>query len=120
MLISLERPDGVFSPFHINLSLSEDSGARSVMFKASDVYLSEERTKEFRERLREYEDFVSGMGFSLFKYDRDSGNISFFSFENNEKKILFDGLLYEWVEAEIAEHVPEEDKAKVASFQTIL
>ncbi len=120
MLISLERPDGVYSPFHINLSLSEDSGVRSVMFKASDVYLSEERTREFRERLREYEDFVSGMGFFLFKYDRDSGNISFFSFENNEKKILFDGLLYEWVEEEIAKFVPEEDKAKVASFQTIL
>ena len=120
MLISLERPDGVYSPFHINLSLSEDSGVRSVMFKASDVYLSEERTKEFRDRLREYEDFISGMGFFMFKYDRDSGNITYFSFENNVKKIHFDGLLVEWVEEEIEKYVPEEDKAKVASFQTIL
>ena len=120
MLISLERPDGVYSPFHINLSLSEDSGVRSVMFKASDVYLSEERTKEFRDRLREYEDFISGMGFFMFKYDRDSGNITYFSFENNVKKIHFDGLLVKWVEEEIEKYVPEEDKAKVASFQTIL
>ncbi len=120
MLISLERPDGVFSPFHINLSLSEDSGVRSVQFRASDVYLSEERSREFKSRLFEYEDFVTGMGFFLFKYNRDSGNISFFSYENNEKKILFDNLLSAWVDVQIEQFVPEDDKAKVASFQSIL
>ena len=120
MLISLERPDGLLSPFHINLSLSEDSGVRSVQFKASDVYLSEERTKEYKARLREYEDFITGMGFFLFKYNRDSGNITFFCYENNERKILFDDLLSVWVQDEIAKFVPEDDKAKVASFQSIL
>ena len=118
LILDMECTDLVVRPFHFHLIPSGNK--EIVLFKASNIYLSEEKLFQVRDSFSEVTEFLEGMGYYVFRYTKSTRIFTIQQYKDQKPVILFSGELSDFTKELCDGKVPDEDRAKVGAFQELL